>query len=392
MSVRVNWRSCSFTAFAMGALLGASLLFAGVSPAHAAGNTALPTISLLIDGKGVKSDVKPVIKNGRMLVPARAIAENTGATISYDGAARRVTVRRGAKQVLLDIGKPIGYVNGKRIILDSMPFISNGRTLIPVRFVSQSLGYNVSWDKRAKVAIVQTKPSSQKTGFTFTEPSQMYVVQSGDTLGEIADKHRTEVDEIKEVNGLKNDWLLVGQLLKLPEDADDAIHPITDLLKEKQLLAKDYIFPLAANSYAPFDDSYGASRDWVNGYYEENARSHEGVDIMAQKGMPVYSISDGYINRLGWNQYGGWRVNVTDESGNYRLYYAHFEAYAPGLTLGGFVKAGQLLGFVGNSGYGPTGTEGQFDPHLHFGLYDNETGKSFDPYLYLRYWEKQSAN
>ncbi|RNB91806.1 LysM peptidoglycan-binding domain-containing protein [Brevibacillus fluminis] len=390
MSVHVNRRSHKLTGLALGVLLGTSSFFTGMAPAHAAGTTALPTISLLIDGKGVVSDVKPTIQNGRMLVPIRAIAENTGAAVSYEDTTKTVTVTQGTNKILLYIGKAIGYVNEKRVILDATPMISKGRTLIPLRFISQSLGYQVDWDKRAEVAIVNTKKSGRQAVPATVAPSRMYVVQPGDTLGGIAKVHGTDGDVIKKINGVDDTNLNPGQLLTLPKDAKDSTHPVRALLKETPLLAEDYVFPLATNSYEPYGDTYGDGRDWVDGHYEENARNHEGVDIMTQKGNPVYSVCDGYINRLGWNEYGGWRVNITDESGNYRLYYAHMEAYAPGLELGGYVKAGQLLGFVGDTGYGPTGTEGQFDPHLHFGLYYNDTDKSFDPYMYLQYWEKQS--
>lgn len=341
MNSGIKRRSRPFMASAMGGVIGASLLLAGITPAHAAGGTTLPTISLVIDGKGVASDVKSVIQNSRMLVPIRAIAENAGASISYDDRVQRVTVTQGAKKIILYIGKTIGYVNNDKVILDTMPILSGGRTLIPVRFVSQSLGYGVSWDKRAEVAIVQTKRTNKKEAVSSVE------------------------------------------LLS-------AAQPVSNLLKATPLLAKDYVFPLSRGSYEPYDDTYGDGRDWVDGHYEKNTRIHEGVDIMARKGTPIYSVSNGTINRLGWNEYGGWRLNVTDESGQYRLYYAHMEAYAPGLALGGYVKAGQLIGFVGNTGYGPVGTDGQFDPHLHFGLYYNDTGKSFDPFAYLQYWEKQS--
>ncbi|MET3288570.1 UNVERIFIED_CONTAM: LysM repeat protein [Brevibacillus sp. OAP136] len=241
MSVHVNRRSHKLTGLALGVLLGTSSFFTGMAPAHAAGTTALPTISLLIDGKGVVSDVKPTIQNGRMLVPIRAIAENTGAAVSYEDTTQTVTVTQGTNKILLYIGKAIGYVNEKRVILEVTPMISKGRTLIPLRFISQSLGYQVDWDKRAEVAIVNTKKSGRHVPATVA-PSRMYVVQPGDTLGGIAKVHGTDGDDIKKINGVDDTNLNPGQLLTLPKDAKDSTHPVRALLKETPLLAEDYVF------------------------------------------------------------------------------------------------------------------------------------------------------
>ncbi|XOS92730.1 M23 family metallopeptidase [Brevibacillus laterosporus] len=69
------------------------------------------------------------------------------------------------------------------------------------------------------------------------------------------------------------------------------------------------------------------------------------------------------------------------------MYYAHLSAFAPGLKVGSSVKTGQLIGFVGDTGYGSSGTSGMFAPHLHFGLYSNQTGEAVNPYPFLKYLE-----
>ena len=70
-------------------------------------------------------------------------------------------------------------------------------------------------------------------------------------------------------------------------------------------------------------------------------------------------------------------------------YYAHLDSYRDGLSAGDRVKAGETLGYVGNSGYGEEGTKGKFDVHLHFGMYMDIAGKevSINPYEILRYLE-----
>lgn len=95
------------------------------------------------------------------------------------------------------------------------------------------------------------------------------------------------------------------------------------------------------------------------------------------------SVCNGIVTEKGWLTLGGWRIGVKDAFGVYH-YYAHLSQYAD-VAIGDIVKAGQVLGYVGSTGYGPEGTDDQLVPHLHFGLYID--GTPIDPYLYLRAWE-----
>ena len=137
-----------------------------------------------------------------------------------------------------------------------------------------------------------------------------------------------------------------------------------------------------------------------NSWYGERTyggeRVHEGTDIMTsnnQRGyFPVYSMTDGVIEKMGWLKLGGWRIGIRAPSGGY-FYYAHLHSYAEGLKDGDVVKAGQLIGYVGDSGYSKIeGTVGQFDVHLHVGIYiQDEVGQeiSVNPYWVLRFLENR---
>lgn len=126
-------------------------------------------------------------------------------------------------------------------------------------------------------------------------------------------------------------------------------------------------------------------------------RNHEGCDIMGiqkERGYyPVVSISDGVIEKIGWLEQGGWRIGVRTASGAY-IYYAHLYAYAGELKEGDKVYAGQLLGYMGDSGYGKTeNTVGNFAVHLHLGIYiktDHYEELSLNPYWILKYLEKHT--
>ncbi|MDR7316026.1 stalk domain-containing protein [Brevibacillus nitrificans] len=346
-----------------------------------------PVISLVIDGKGMSTDVQPIRQNGRMLVPIRVIAEKTGANVTYEADTRQVTVTDKGKRVVLLLDSRTAYVDGKRVTLDVPAMVVNKRTVVPIRFVSEAMGYQVYWDNKSQVAMIQTKPI-EDTAAVIEYAKNPYVVQAGDTIREIADSHDTTVEEVKKNNYLSTDFLTVQQLLFLPEGSRKAAHPLSKEVGDSRLLDEKYYFPFSkASWYEPYGDSFGSDREWTESN-DGSVRNHEGIDIMAPKGTPVYSVSNGTINRIGWNTYGGWRVNITDEEGRFRMYYAHLSAYVPGLKVGGTVRAGQLIGFVGDTGYGGPGTAGMFESHLHFGLYQNSNGKAVDPYYYLRYWEQ----
>jgi murein DD-endopeptidase MepM/ murein hydrolase activator NlpD len=92
-------------------------------------------------------------------------------------------------------------------------------------------------------------------------------------------------------------------------------------------------------------------------------RVHEGQDIFAPKGTPIYSATSGYIYKVGENNLGGQTVSVIGDGGRV-YYYAHLDSYAPGIAVGDQVTRQTLLGYVGTTG-NAQGTP----PHLHFGVY-----------------------
>lgn len=137
------------------------------------------------------------------------------------------------------------------------------------------------------------------------------------------------------------------------------------------------VFPLAMDAKFSYESGFGASRSFGG------ERQHEGVDIIADKGTPVHSVCNGVVTHKGWLTLGGWRIGIMDAFGVYH-YYAHLSVYAD-VEIGDPVSAGQVIGYVGSTGYGPEGTEDQMIPHLHFGLYVDD--QAIDPYPYLRMWE-----
>ena len=145
-----------------------------------------------------------------------------------------------------------------------------------------------------------------------------------------------------------------------------------------RLTAGGYVFPVYGTS--SFGDTFGAPRgDLVSGW-------HHGEDIFGQLGAPLLAVSDGTVFSVGWNTLGGWRLWLRDHAGN-EFYYAHLSAYSPFAVNGRQVKAGTVLGFMGNTG------DAESTPyHLHFeihpvGLLYLGYDGAVRPYPYLLAWQ-----
>ena len=151
-------------------------------------------------------------------------------------------------------------------------------------------------------------------------------------------------------------------------------------------------FPIPENTNAA-SPPVTFENGWMDKRTYGGERGHEGCDIMGTERprgyYPVVSMSDGVVEKVGWLEKGGYRIGVTADSGTY-YYYAHLDSYA-NIQKGDRVKAGQLLGYMGDTGYGEEGTKGKFDVHLHVGIYSYEEGRevSVNPYYVLLYLENK---
>ncbi len=118
-------------------------------------------------------------------------------------------------------------------------------------------------------------------------------------------------------------------------------------------------------SYSHYDD-FGSSRSY--GY----RRSHLGNDLLGNIGTPIVAVEGGTVECIGWNQYGGWRLGIRSFDNKRSYYYAHLRKdrpYHSDIKQGSLVKAGQVIGYMGMTGYSTKeNVNGMNIPHLHFGL------------------------
>jgi hypothetical protein len=120
------------------------------------GIMAAGPIKVKLNGQNIKFDVQPVLSSGRVLVPIRSIASAMGATISWNGSSGTVTIKKDSDTLKLTAGSKTAYKNNSKIKLDVPARIVRGRTLAPVRFISEGLNASVKWDSSSRtVNIIQ---------------------------------------------------------------------------------------------------------------------------------------------------------------------------------------------------------------------------------------------
>lgn len=112
------------------------------------------TIKVTVNEKYIKMEQLPIIENDRVLVPFRAIFEALNAEVEWNGETQTVTASKGDVVLSFQIGKQEMYINGKMVQLDVLPQIVNGRTLVPIRAISEGLGASVDWNNEMKTVMI----------------------------------------------------------------------------------------------------------------------------------------------------------------------------------------------------------------------------------------------
>lgn len=124
--------------------------------------------------------------------------------------------------------------------------------------------------------------------------------------------------------------------------------------------------PIAAGFGYSHCSDFGVSRSF--GFQ----RKHLGNDLMGALGTPIVAVEGGVVEAMGWNRYGGWRIGIRSFDSKRYYYYAHLQKdkpFAPGLKEGDIVQAGDLIGFMGRTGYSDKENVNNIETvHLHFGL------------------------
>ena len=201
-----------------GMLLVFFLLLSLAGPTYAAGPE--DPIKVCLDGTALVTDVDPVLQEGRTLVPFRAIGEALMAKVDWDESARMVTLTLGDKTVQLVIGDKTAYVNGEAKTLDVPAMLVENRTMVPLRFISESLGASVQWSGELRRIDIYTNPvpSAQQS------LSQVMVHISMDYL----DDWGQVLPDMQHAIGLDDPYNYYLKLLAQPDIASNAVGIVYD--------------------------------------------------------------------------------------------------------------------------------------------------------------------
>jgi hypothetical protein len=121
-------------------------------------------VTMIIGGVEAKPDVPAYIENGRTMVPIRIISENLGATVDWNTKTKQVTIVESGKTVVLAINSTKATINGSGYTLESPAVIKNGRTMVPIRFIAEGINYAVDWDNTTKTATINKNTADTGTG------------------------------------------------------------------------------------------------------------------------------------------------------------------------------------------------------------------------------------
>lgn len=190
---------------------------------------------------------------------------------------------------------------------------------------------------------------------------------------------------------------LLGELKKYYDYYEEAYSAALGGLLGSFAIEKDgqWVASYGLKAFSPIAAGYGYSHcsDFGAGRSFGFRRKHLGNDLMGGLGTPIVAVEGGVVEAMGWNRYGGWRVGIRSFDNKRYYYYAHLQKdhpFAVGLEVGDFVQAGDLIGFMGRTGYSDQENVNNIEAvHLHFGmeLVFDESQKECDSEIWINVYD-----
>ena len=179
-----------------------------------------------------------------------------------------------------------------------------------------------------------------------------------------------------DLKGDKSPAELLGDLYRYYAYYHEAYSAALGGLLGSYAIEKDgqWVADYGLKAFSPIAAGYGYSHcdDFGVGRSFGFKRKHLGHDLMGSQGTPIVAVEGGVVEVMGWNRYGGWRVGIRSFDNKRYYYYAHLQKdkpFAPGLAEGDMVQAGDLIGFMGRTGYSDKENVNNIETvHLHFGM------------------------
>lgn len=168
---------------------------------------------IVINGQQFNFSQTPLVINGTTYVSIDDVLKAFGAQVWWNDQSQTVGINKGNTKIAFVLGSSKARVNGRQVEMKPS-FVYNGRTMVPLRFVAESLGMTVKWDQATKTTTISSSNAA-------TPAISVYTVVSGDSLWKIAKRFNTSVDELKKLNNLSGDTIYVGQSLKIKPNTQE---------------------------------------------------------------------------------------------------------------------------------------------------------------------------
>ena len=237
----------------------------------------------------------------------------------------------------------------------------------PIRWVD----FNVPYESLKYAMNVDIEPFDQEKHIGWIDALALAACRTGGQCGIKAVRRA-----VQDLQGDKSPEELLGSLYKYYSYYHAAYSAALGGLMGSYAIEKDgqWVASYGLKAFSPIAAGYGYSHcdDFGVSRSFGFARKHLGNDLMGGLGTPVVAVEGGVVEAMGWNRYGGWRVGIRSFDNRRYYYYAHLQKdrpFAPGLEVGDLVQAGDLIGFMGRTGYSDRENVNNIETvHLHFGL------------------------
>ena len=237
----------------------------------------------------------------------------------------------------------------------------------PIKWVD----FNVPYESMKYAMEEDIKTSEQEKHLSWIDILSVAACRTGGKCG-LQSVRKAAAD----LKGDRSPQELVGELSKYYDYYHEAYTAVLGGFLGSYAIEKDgvWIPRYGLKAFSPIAAGYGYSHcdDFGVGRSYGFQRKHLGNDLMGSAGTPIVAVEGGIVEALGWNRYGGWRVGIRSFDRKRYYYYAHLlkdAPYAPGLAEGQTVCAGDLIGFMGRTGYSDTENVNNIEVnHLHFGM------------------------
>ena len=237
----------------------------------------------------------------------------------------------------------------------------------PIRWVD----FGVPYESLQYAMDVDIETAGQEKHISWIDSLALAACRTGGKCGLASVKKA-----VQELKGDKSPEELLGELYQYYTYYHDSFDAALGGLLGSYAIQKDgqwkpvyglkAFSPIASGFGYSHSDDFGADRSF--GF----KRKHLGHDMMGSLGTPIVAVEGGVVEALGWNRYGGWRIGIRSFDSRRYYYYAHLQKdkpFAEGLAVGDMVQAGDLIGFMGRTGYSDTENVNNIETvHLHFGM------------------------